>query len=92
MPINQGLVVNMRNRTFAIFSSVHLDKVDFSQILQTSAETVSRSLDGSKVFIKWDRGEPSFLANIPDIEMHSYEEMLDILRNHPEWAKPLVSD
>ena len=43
-------------RNFAIFSTTEIDKVDFSLVLETSADTLRRSTDGSKTFVKWDQG------------------------------------
>jgi len=42
-------------RNFAIFSTTEIDKVDFSLVLETSADTLRRSTDGSKTFVKWDQ-------------------------------------
>lgn len=43
-------------RNFAIFATSEIDKVDFSQVLETSADTLRRSVDGTKTFVKWDQG------------------------------------
>ena len=42
------------NRNYIIFNVSEVDKVDFNQVLETSAETLRRSVDGTKTFIKWD--------------------------------------
>ena len=42
-------------RNFAIFSTTEIDQVDFSQVLETSADTLRRSVDGTKTFVKWDQ-------------------------------------
>ena len=42
------------NREFMIFEVSELPQIDFSQVLETSAETVRRSVDGLKTFVKWD--------------------------------------
>ena len=42
------------SRQFVVFEVSELSKIDFSQVLETSAETVRRSIDGTKTFIKWD--------------------------------------
>ena len=43
------------NRNFLIFPVTELPKVDFSQVCETSAETLRISTDGTKSFIKWDQ-------------------------------------
>ncbi len=42
------------NRNYIIFNVSEINKVDFTQVLETSAETVRKSVDGTKTFIKWD--------------------------------------
>lgn len=38
-------------RQYLIIQTQDLDKVDFSQVLETSQETVRKSVDGNKTFI-----------------------------------------
>jgi hypothetical protein len=42
------------NREFMIFSVTELDQIDFTQVLETSIDTVRKSVDGLKTFVKWD--------------------------------------
>ena len=74
-------------RNFAIFSVTELDQINFSEVLETSAETVRKSVDGTKTFVKWD-GEtppPSVQALTTIQGYYTYEEMLDILSGE-EWV------
>jgi len=43
-------------RNFVIFSLTEIDKINFTQVLETSADTLRKSVDGTKSFIKWDQG------------------------------------
>ena len=43
------------NRNFLIFPVTELPKVDFSQVCESSEETVRKSVDGTKTFVKWDQ-------------------------------------
>ena len=75
-------------RTFLIIPVGELNKVDFTQVLETSPDTVRRSVDGTKTFIKWEGVEPSFLGDIVGSEgPYSYEEIISILAT-PEWTDP----
>lgn len=77
------------NRNFLIFPVTELSKVDFSQVLETSEETVRRSVDGTKTFVKWDGEQPAFVADIVGAEgPYTYEEILVILAG-PEWTQPM---
>jgi hypothetical protein len=54
--------------------------------LETSEETVRKSVDGTKTFVKWDGNIPQTVLNLTTKEgPYTYQEMLDIL-NTPEWT------
>jgi hypothetical protein len=77
------------NREFMIFSVTELDSVDFTQVLETSIDTVRKSVDGTKTFVKWN-GEtiPSSVDALTTKEgPYTYEEILVILAT-PEWTDP----
>ena len=81
--------MDYNDRKFMIFSVTELPKIDFTQVKETSAETVRRSLDGTKTFVKWDtEGIPSSVSSLTTKEgPYTYEEMLVILST-PEWTDP----
>ena len=77
------------NREFMIFEVSELPQIDFTQVLETSIDTVRKSVDETKTFVKWDG------TIIPDCVLdlltkegpYTYEEMLTILAT-PEWTDP----
>jgi hypothetical protein len=76
-------------RNFAIFSLTEIEKIDFSQVLETSAETLRVSTDGTKSFIKWDGEPPEFVETLETLEgLYTYSEMLEILSGE-EWVSIL---
>jgi len=78
------------NRQFAIFSTSQLNQINFSEVLETSVDTVRLSTDGTKTFVKWD-GEtppPSVQALTTVQGYYTYEEILNILST-PEWTAPM---
>jgi len=77
------------NRKFMIFAVSELPQIDFTQVLETSADTVRRSVDGTKTFVKWDSAEiPSSVEALTTKEgPYTYEEILTILAG-PEWTDP----
>jgi hypothetical protein len=78
------------NRTFVIFSVSELDLIDFSQVLETSIDTVRKSVDGTKTFVKWESEEiPSCVLDLTTKgDYLSYEEILTILAGS-EWTQPM---
>lgn len=79
----------MINRTFVIFDISEINKIDFSQVLETSVQTLRLNLDGTRTFVKWE-GEsiPSCVQSLnTKSEYYSLEEMLVILKSS-EWFDP----
>jgi hypothetical protein len=73
-------------RNFAIFSLTEIDKIDFSQVLETSAETLRCSVNSQKSFVKWDGEQPDFVSTLETLEgPYTYEEILEILSTS-EWS------
>lgn len=74
------------NRHYVIFDVTELAQIDFDQVLETSAETVRRSVDGTKTFVKYEGDMPaSVLALTTKSAPYTHEEILDIL-NTAEWT------
>lgn len=44
----------MENRQYMIFNVSEAASIDFNEVLQTSAETLRKSNDNSKSFVKWE--------------------------------------
>jgi hypothetical protein len=78
------------NRQFMIFNTSELASVDFSQVLETSIDTVRKSVDETKTFVKWD-GEtiPSSIDALTTKEgPYTYSEIQTILGGE-EWTSPM---
>jgi hypothetical protein len=57
-------------------------------VLETSAETVRKSVDETKTFVKWDGAMPECVSNLTTKEgPYTYDEILQILST-PEWTDP----
>ena len=75
------------NREFMIFNVSELNLIDFTQVLETSKDTVRKSIDETKTFVKWE-GEviPTTVNNLTTKEgPYTYTEILNIL-NTSEWT------
>jgi hypothetical protein len=77
------------NRKFMIFGVSELPNIDFTQVCETSIDTVRKSVDGTKTFVKWDtEGIPSSVDSLTTKEgPYTYEEILTILLTS-EWSEP----
>lgn len=73
--------MDYNHRQFMIFSVTELPNVNFNEILETSTDSVRRSVDGTKTIIKWD-GElvpPSVESLTTKEGPYTYSEIYDIL-------------
>ena len=43
------------SRNFIIFSVEEINKINFNSVLETSPDTLRKSADGTKTFVKWDQ-------------------------------------
>ena len=77
------------DREFMIFPVSELNKIDFAQVLETSADTVRKSVDGLKTFVKWNGTDiPICVSTLTGTEgPYTYDEILTILAT-PEWTDP----
>ena len=79
----------MQNRKYLIVNITELDKIDFSQVMETSEFTVRKTNDGSKFFIKWEETDPTFLNDLQTKQgPYTHSEILQILEQ-PEWVTPM---
>ncbi len=76
------------NREYIIFNVSELPLVNFNEVLETSVNTIRKSVDQTKTFVKWNGTPPSFINNLTTKEgPYTYEEILAILAT-PEWTDP----
>jgi hypothetical protein len=69
-------------RTYVIINSDEVSSVKFNEVVETSANTIRYSLDGSKTFVKFKGDTPSFLQGKTQ---YSHSEILNILATN-EWT------
>ena len=82
-------VQEYENRQFMIFNVSELTNIDFTQVLETSEETVRKSVDQTKTFVKWDGEMPECVSTLTTKEgPYTYDEILTILSTS-EWTKPM---
>jgi hypothetical protein len=78
----------LENRNYVIFDASEVSKIDFSQVLETSAETLRFSVDGTKTFVKFEGSVPSCLEAVTSkSEAYTHSEILEILATE-EWTNP----
>lgn len=73
------------NRIYVIIEADEVSSVDFSKVMQTAANTLRYSLDGSKAILKYIGSQPSFLEGKTE---YTHSEISAILNaNDGVWWK-----
>ena len=71
-------------RKYVILDASEVVNVNFDQVLETSANTLSYSVDSSKFLVKFEGDTPSFLIGEPQ---YTHAEILEVLSG-TEWSDP----
>lgn len=76
------------DKKYVIFNVSESHKIDFTEVEQTSIDTLTLSADGTKTFVKWTSDDiPKSVQSLSLYEgPYTLEEMLEIL-NQPFWKE-----
>jgi len=77
------------NRTYTILNISDLANVDFSQVGETSQNTIRKSLDETQFVIKYNT-TPTFISDgtVTPVEVLSYTEVLQLMSTD-QWSEPI---
>jgi len=77
------------HRHYVIFDTSETGSIDFTQVLETSIETLRLNLSGSQTFVKYNGDTmPSSVSSLTTKEgPYSHSEILNILAGS-EWTDP----
>lgn len=74
------------SRKYVIIDSDEVASVDFSQVFETSAQTLRFSLNGEQTFVKFEGSVPDFLDGKTQ---YTHSEILAILATE-EWTGNII--
>lgn len=78
-------------RTYAVINITDLELIDFSQIEETSRDTIRKSLDNKQFVIKWQEGqEPTFISDgtVIPVGIYTHSKCLELM-DTPAWSQPI---
>ncbi len=81
----------MNSKTYAIIKLADIGLIDFSQIAQSSASTIRKSLDNTQFVIKWQEGyEPTFIADgtVIPVGIYTHAECLELMSTD-KWSEEI---
>ena len=78
-------------RTYAVINLTDISLIDFSQIGETSASTIRKSLDDTQFVIKWQEGYiPTFItdASVVPVGTYDHHAILELMATSA-WSEPI---
>ena len=80
---------NIENRRWVIFNTSETGSIDYSQVMETSSETLRLNISGSKTFVKYEGDQPSSVTSLSSkSEEYTNQEILNVLTGS-EWQPEL---
>ena len=79
------------NKTYAVINLTDVGLIDFSQVGQSSASTIRKSLDNTQFVIKWEEGYiPTFITDFSVVPVADYDHhsILELMAT-PAWSEPI---
>ena len=74
------------NRKYVIFNTSETGSIDFSQVMETSVNTLRLNLSGSQTFVKYEGSQPSSVAGLSSkSNEYTHEQILNVLTGS-EWS------
>jgi hypothetical protein len=79
------------NKTYAVINLTDISLIDFSQVAQSSASTIRKSLDDTQFVIKWQDGyTPTFIMDNTVVPVGTYDHhaILELMATD-KWSEPI---
>lgn len=81
-------------KTYAVINLKDISLIDFSQIAQSSASTIRKSLDDTQFVIKWQEGyTPTFItdASVVPVGIYDHHSILQLMSTE-KWSEPIEEE
>ena len=80
--------MHYEDRHYVIFDLTEVDTIDFSEVMETSAETLRKNLANTQSFVKYESVMPASVAALTTrSQEYTHEEILAILAG-ADWTDP----
>ena len=79
------------HNTYAVIELTEIDKIDFTQVGESSVFTIRKSLDDTQFIIKWLEGYiPTFITDgsVVPVGTYNHEDILQLMST-PAWSEPM---
>jgi len=74
------------NRKYVIFNTSETGSINFSQVMETSVNTLRTNISGSQTFVKYEGSQPSSVAGLSSKSSeYTHTQILNVLTGS-EWV------
>ena len=76
------------NRKYVVFNLTEIDTIDFSEVMEASAETLRRNLSNTQSFVKYESDMPASVAALTTrSQEYTHADILTLLAG-TDWTDP----
>lgn len=80
--------MHFENRHYVVFDLTEVDTIDFSEVMETSADTLRKNLANTQSFVKYESVMPASVAALTTrSQEYTHEEILTLLAG-TDWTDP----
>jgi len=80
--------MHFENRHYVVFDLTEVDTINFSEVMETSADTLRKNLANTQSFVKYGGDMPSSVAALTTkSQEYTHEEILTLLAG-TDWTDP----
>ena len=80
--------MHFENRHYVVFDLSEVDTIDFSEVMETSADTLRKNLANTQSFVKYESDMPASITALNTrSQEYTHAEILAILSGE-EWTDP----
>ena len=80
--------MHFENRHYVVFNLSEVDTIDFSEVMETSADTLRKNLAETQSFVKYEGDQPSSVTALTTKSQgYSHPEIIALLAGE-EWTDP----
>ena len=72
-----------------IFNVSELSNINFEEVLETSSESIRKSVNGTKTFVKWEGAVPSCVSLLTTKEGPYNTPEIVVIMNSSDWKRSL---
>jgi hypothetical protein len=80
--------MHFENRHYVVFDLTEVDTIDFSEVMETSADTLRKNLANTQSFVKYEGDMPASVAALTTkSQEYTHAEILALLAG-ADWTDP----